>query len=139
VKHTPKHAHTVLLVEDDALNLELLQTVLEASGFTVLAASDARTGLELARAERPDIVLMDVQLPEMDGLEATRALRADPRTAAIPVVAVTAHVKKDDEERCRAAGCVLHLPKPVDTRALPGLVAQIIEEARAAAPDPRKA
>ena len=123
------------------------QTVLEASGFTVLAASDARAGIELARAQRPDIVLMDIQLPEMDGLDATRALRADPRTTAIPVVAVTAHVKKDDEERCRAAGCVLHLPKPVDTRALPALMLQIIEASRATVPpgaaappvDPREA
>jgi CheY-like chemotaxis protein len=116
----------VLIVEDNALNLELMQTVLAAAGFEVHGAADARAGLAMARRVRPDVVLMDVQLPEMDGLEATRALRADPSTAAIPVIAVTAHVKKDDEERCLAAGCAMHVSKPIDTRALPRLVQRIV-------------
>lgn len=119
----------VLLVEDDPLNLELLQTVLEAHGFAVLVAHDASRGLELARREHPDCILMDVQLPEVDGLTATRQLRADPATAHIPVVAVTAHVKKEDAERCLEAGCVLHLPKPVDTRTLPDIVQRVIAAA----------
>ncbi|MFQ5600946.1 MAG: response regulator [Candidatus Krumholzibacteriia bacterium] len=119
----------VLLVEDDELNMELLHTVLEASGFDVLTAADARAGVELARREQPDVVLMDLQLPEMDGLEATRVLRKDPKTSHIPVIAVTAHVKKDDEKRSFEAGCVLHLPKPVDTRSLPEIVARVIDEA----------
>jgi CheY-like chemotaxis protein len=121
----------VLVVEDNPLNLELLEAVLASAGFEVLTAVDARTGIERARTSHPDVVLMDVQLPEMDGLEATRSLRADPLTADIPVVAVTAHVKKDDEERCLAAGCVLHVPKPVDTRALPDLVARVIRQSSA--------
>jgi CheY-like chemotaxis protein len=123
---------TVLLVEDDALNLELLQAVLEST-FTVLTANDVEQGLELARRDKPDCILMDVQLPGTDGLEATRQLRADPRTAAIPVVAVTAHVKKEDERRCLEAGCVLHLPKPVDTRTLADTVQDVIEQARGGA------
>jgi two-component system cell cycle response regulator DivK len=123
--------HTVLLVEDDALNLELLQAVLEGRGFVVLAAADAPTGIDMARRERPDCVLMDVQLPDMDGLEATRRLRADASTAHIPIIAVTAHVKKDDEQRCLAAGCVLHLSKPVDTRSLADVVTRVIESAQA--------
>jgi len=131
MKAASRKGRTVLLVEDDALNLELLQAVLEGRGFLVLAAGDARTGIEMARRELPDVVLMDIQLPEMDGLQATRLLRADAATAHIPVIAVTAHVKKDDEERCRAAGCDLHLPKPVDTRALPEVVARVIEAAAA--------
>ena len=118
----------VLVIEDDALNRELLQTVLEGAGFEVLEAVDAREGLERARAARPDIVLMDVQLPEMDGLTATRKLHEDSETAHIPVIAVTAHVKKDDEQRCLEAGCSLHVPKPIDTRTLPGLVSRIIAE-----------
>jgi two-component system cell cycle response regulator DivK len=122
---TPRPAR-VLVVEDNPLNLELLQTVLGAAGFEVHSAADARAGLALAHRLRPDVVLMDVQLPEMDGLEATRALRADPVTAAIPVIAITAHVKKDDEERCLAAGCVRHVAKPIDTRALPQLVQQVV-------------
>jgi two-component system cell cycle response regulator DivK len=116
----------ILVVEDDALNRELMHAVLEGAGYIVLLAADAHAGLEMARRQRPDLVLMDVQLPEMDGLEATRRLRADPATAHIPVVAVTAHVKKDDAQRCLEAGCALHLPKPVDTRSLPEVVQRII-------------
>ena len=119
-----------LIVDDDALNLELLQTILEAAGFETFGADDAIHGLDLARRVQPDVVLMDLQLPGMNGLDATRALRADPGTAQIPVIAVTAHVRKDDEERCRAAGCVMHVGKPVDTRELPKLVRRILEAAR---------
>jgi two-component system, cell cycle response regulator DivK len=122
---------TLLVIEDDPLNLELLATVLEAAGFTVHGAADARAGLELAARLRPDAVLMDIQLPEMDGLEATRALHAAAATAQVPVIAVSAHVKKEDEERSREAGCVRHISKPVDTRALPGIVAEVIAAAAA--------
>jgi two-component system, cell cycle response regulator DivK len=125
------HGRKVLVVEDNPLNRELLQAVLEAAGYTVLTAENAISGIERAKLERPDIVLMDVQLPELDGLEATRLLLADAATSDIPVVAVTAHVKKEDEERSLAAGCVLHVPKPVDTRALPEIVARVIDEAAA--------
>ena len=121
-----KPKYRVLLVEDDELNLELLQTVLEGAAFAVLPASAAPAGIELARREQPDAILMDVQMPEMDGLEATRALRADPTTCRIPVIAVTAHVKPEDRARCLQAGCALYLPKPVDTRALPEQVEQVI-------------
>jgi two-component system, cell cycle response regulator DivK len=121
-----KPKYRVLLVEDDELNLELLQTVLEGAAFVVLPASAAPAGIELARREQPDAILMDVQMPEMDGLEATRALRADPTTCRIPVIAVTAHVKPEDRARCLQAGCALYLPKPVDTRALPEQVEQVI-------------
>jgi two-component system cell cycle response regulator DivK len=130
---------SVVVIEDDALNLELMQTVLEGGGYRVLGASDAPTGIALVRREHPAIVLMDVQLPEMDGLEATRILRADAATANIPVVAVTAHVKKDDEARCLEAGCVLHVSKPVDTRRLVEIVAGVIARSSAAsAPPPLK-
>ncbi len=120
---------TVLVVEDDPLNTELFEAVLTAAGYLVLTATDARSGIDTAKLRQPDIVLMDVQLPELDGLEATRILRTDPETAAIPVIAVTAHAKKEDEDHCLMAGCALHLPKPVDTRALPSIVARVIDEA----------
>jgi len=121
--------HKVLVVEDNSLNRELLQAVLEAAGFAVLTAEDAISGIAMAKQEQPDVVLMDVQLPELDGLEATRILQQDPATADIPIVAVTAHVKKEDEQRSFAAGCVLHVPKPVDTRSLPETIARVIDEA----------
>ena len=124
----------VLLVEDDELNLELLQEVLEAAGYTALVATDAHTGIEIARREQPDAILMDVQMPGMDGIEATRLLQAEAATAHIPVIAVTAHVKPEDRERCLAAGCILHLPKPVDTRTLPEQLARVIDKARANRP-----
>ncbi len=125
----------VLIIEDDALNRELLQAVLEGAGFETHCADDAKTGLQLARRLHPDVILMDVQLPETDGLEATRMLRADAATVAIPVVAVTAHVKKEDEARCLEAGCVLHVSKPVDTRELPALVRGVVARARSAVAD----
>jgi CheY-like chemotaxis protein len=127
----------VLIIEDEALNRELLQAVLEGAGFETHCTDDAKQGLQLARRLHPDVVLMDVQLPEMDGLEATRALRADAATAMIPVVAVTAHVKKEDETRCLEAGCVLHVAKPVDTRELPALIRGVVARARGAGADRR--
>jgi CheY-like chemotaxis protein len=119
----------VLLVEDDELNLELVLAVLDGGRFEVLSAHDAPTGINLAQREQPDVILMDVQMPEMDGLQATRILQTDPTTAHIPIIAVTAHVKQDDEERCLDAGCAMHLPKPLDTRALPDLVTRVVESA----------
>jgi two-component system cell cycle response regulator DivK len=117
----------VLIVDDDLVNLELLQAVLEGEGFRVSAASDAISALEIARSRQPDIVLMDVQLPETDGLEATRRLKADAKTAGIPVVAVTAHVRSDDQQRCLEVGCVRHVAKPIDTRQLPRLIHEVLE------------
>ena len=130
MRRKPKVRGRVLLIEDDELNLELVQTVLQGAGFVVMTATAAEEGIERARLEVPDVVLMDVQMPGMDGLEATRVLGADPVTAGIPVIAVTAHVKKEDERRCLDAGCVLHLAKPVDTRTLPDIVEGVIATAR---------
>lgn len=130
----PSRRSRILIVEDDALNLELLQAVLEGAGFDVLGAPDAPTGLDAARRLLPDAIVMDLQLPGMDGLEAARALRADPATAGIPLIAVTAHVKRDDEERCLAAGFTRHIAKPVDTRRFPQELRAIIAARCVAAP-----
>lgn len=118
---------TVLVIEDNAANMTLVAFVLESAGHAVISATDAETGLSLARDQRPDLVLMDIQLPGMDGLEATRQLKADTRTAAIPVIAVTALVMKGDEDRILGAGCNGYLAKPIRYAALLAVVATHLE------------
>ena len=105
---------TILVIEDNATNLKLAVTLLEAAGHAATTARDAETGLVLARAQRPDLILMDVQLPGLDGLAATALLKADPATQSIPVIALTALAMKGDEERIRAAGCDDYIAKPLD-------------------------
>ena len=104
---------TVLVVEDNDANMRLTTFLLESVGHTVLAASDAEAGLTLARAARPALILMDIQLPGMDGLEATALLKRDALTRDIPVIALTALAMKGDEERIRAAGCDSYVAKPI--------------------------
>lgn len=104
---------TVLIVEDNELNMKLFHDLLEANGYATLQARNGQMALELARAYRPDLVLMDIQLPGMSGLDVTRILKADPDLAATPVVAVTAFAMKGDEDRMRAGGCEAYLSKPI--------------------------
>lgn len=106
----------VLIVEDNRTNMMLAIFLLESAGHTVLSAADAEAGLMLARAEQPDLILMDIQLPGMDGLEATAILKEADDTRAIPVIALTALAMKGDEERIRAAGCDGYIAKPMDYR-----------------------
>ena len=103
----------VLIVEDNPANMTLAVFLLESAGHTVLSATDAEAGLTLARDEQPDLILMDIQLPGMDGLEATALLKRDDATRAIPVIALTALAMKGDEERIRAAGCDGYIAKPL--------------------------
>jgi two-component system, cell cycle response regulator DivK len=103
----------VLIVEDNPANLSLVVFLLQAAGHTVLTATSAEVGMTLARDEQPDLILMDIQLPGMDGLEATGLLKRADATRAIPVVALTALAMKGDEERSRAAGCDGYIAKPI--------------------------
>jgi two-component system cell cycle response regulator DivK len=103
----------ILIIEDNQANMKLASLLLHNAGHTVLCAVDAETGLTLARAEQPDLILMDIQLPGMDGLEATMLLKRDDATRAIPVIALTALAMKGDEERIRAAGCDGYIAKPM--------------------------
>jgi two-component system, cell cycle response regulator DivK len=103
----------VLIIEDNPTNLTLATFLLQSAGHTVLSATDAEAGLTLARAERPNLILMDIQLPGMDGLDATLQLKQDEATRAIPVIALTALAMKGDEERIRAAGCDGYIAKPM--------------------------
>jgi CheY-like chemotaxis protein len=106
----------VLVVEDNEVNQMLTAAVLEREGFAVDLARTSNEAMELLRARTPDIILMDVQLPGMDGLAFTRKLKADPATAGITIVAVTAHAMAGDREQTLAAGCAGYISKPIDTR-----------------------
>jgi len=103
----------VLIVEDNPANMTLAIFLLESAGHTVITATDAEAGLTLARDEQPRLILMDIQLPGMDGLEATRLLKQGDATRPIPVIALTALAMKGDEERIRAAGCDGYIAKPL--------------------------
>jgi two-component system cell cycle response regulator DivK len=103
----------VLVVEDNAANMKLASLLLRNAGHTVLCAADAETGLTTARTDLPDLILMDIQLPGMDGLAATALLKQDPATAAIPVIALTAMAMKEDEEKSKIAGCDAYIAKPL--------------------------
>lgn len=109
--------HVILVVEDNERNLKLLRDVLEYAGYEVRAAQTAEDGIALAVSKPPDLVLMDLQLPGIDGMEALRRLREDPRTADIPVVAVTAQAMRQDRERALAAGFDGYVEKPISVRA----------------------
>jgi two-component system, cell cycle response regulator DivK len=118
---------TVLVVEDNPANMTLAVFLLQSVGHRVLSATDAEAGLALARAQQPDLILMDIQLPGMDGLEATMQLKRDEATRAIPVIALTAFAMKGDEERIRAAGCDGYIGKPMRYKEFLGAIAAHLE------------
>lgn len=116
----------ILVVDDSIDNLLLTEVLLSSEGYQVRTAQDAGQALEAVRDGRPDLILMDVQLPGMDGLELTRRLRQEPATRDIPIVALTAYAMKGDEEKARAAGCSGYITKPIDTRAFPVQIGQFL-------------
>jgi len=118
----------VLVVEDNEKNMKLFRDVLLATGYRTLEATTGSEAVELAVVHAPDLVLMDVQLPDFDGVETLRRLRADERTAAIPVVAVTAQAMRGDRERFLASGFAGYLSKPVNVRELIGSVRQYCDQ-----------
>jgi len=120
----------ILIVEDNEKNMKLARDLLKYHGFTTIEATNAEDGLELARAQMPGLVLMDVQLPGMDGVTALGHLRADARTAKIPVVAMTASVMKEDRERFDKAGFDGFITKPIDVRSFPQQVRDHIAKGR---------
>jgi two-component system cell cycle response regulator DivK len=122
----------VLIVEDNDKNLKLARDLLQFAGFRTLEATSAEDGIALAQRERPALVLMDIQLPGMDGITALRALRGDERTATIPVVALTASVMKSDRERFDAAGFDGFMQKPVDVKTFAADVRGFCARGRAA-------
>jgi two-component system cell cycle response regulator DivK len=118
--------HIILIVEDNERNLKLLRDVLEYAGYDVRTARTAEAAIALAVSESPDLVLMDIQLPGIDGVEALRRLRESPRTAHIPVVAVTAQAMKQDRERALQAGFDAYVEKPISVRAFPDQIQRFL-------------
>jgi two-component system cell cycle response regulator DivK len=118
--------YVILVVEDNERNLKLLQDVLEYAGYDVRVARTAEDGIALAVSEPPDLVLMDLQLPGINGMEALRRLRESPRTADIPVVAVTAQAMKQDRERALEAGFNGYVAKPISVRAFPDQIRRFL-------------
>jgi CheY-like chemotaxis protein len=116
----------VLVVDDNETNLKLVAYLVRAHGYEVHTATNADAALAEIAAHRPRLILMDLQLPGIDGLELTRRLKADPATRPIIIVAVTAYAMKGDQDRARAAGCDDYVTKPIDTRTLPALIADHI-------------
>ena len=106
-------AKTVMIVEDNELNMKLFNDMLESNGYSVVQTADGMAALDLARRTRPDLILMDIQLPEVSGLDVIKWLKADVDLAGIPVIAITAFAMKGDEEKIRAGGCEDYLSKPI--------------------------
>lgn len=117
----------ILLVEDNEMNRDMLSRRLERKGFTVLIAVDGEAGVEMTQSEKPDLVLMDLSLPGIDGWEATRRLKGDPATSSIPIIALTAHALSEDEGKSKAAGCDDFDIKPVDLKRLLGKINAFLE------------
>ncbi len=118
----------ILIVEDNSQNMKMVLMALRPHGYTFLQATDGEEALKMAIRDKPDLIMMDIQLSKMSGLEVTRRLRQMPAFSRIPIIAVTAHAMKGDKEKAIEAGCDAYLPKPINTRRLPGVVAEMLPE-----------
>jgi two-component system cell cycle response regulator DivK len=123
----PARSACILYIEDNRENRTLVKRVLEAEGYRVLEAPNARVGLAQAQANRPDLILMDINLPEIDGYTTTARLKATPGLESVKVVALTANVMKGDREKTLAAGCDGYIQKPIDVDQLPRQIARFLE------------
>lgn len=120
----------ILIVDDNPVNLKLVRVLLAGAGYNARSASDAEEALEMLRDFRPRLILMDIQLPGMDGLELTRRLKANPDTRDIVVLALTAYAMKGDDKKMLEAGCDGYISKPVDTRTLPATIAEYLNRGK---------
>ena len=124
----PGQRKRVLVVEDDELNMKLFTDLLEARGYEVLQTQDGVRALDMAREHRPDLILMDIQLPEVSGIDVTKWLKADDELKHIPVIAVTAFAMKGDEEKIRASGCEAYISKPISVSHFLETVAEFLKK-----------
>lgn len=116
----------VLIIEDNAINMSLSTFLVESAGYAVIGAADAEAGIKMAREQLPDLILMDIQLPGMDGLEAIGVLKKDPSTRGIPIIALTALAMKGDEARIRASGCDGYIAKPMRYQQFLAVIASVL-------------
>ena len=119
---------TILYVEDNEFNLKIVRQLLSRTSYRLIEATDGELGVATARNELPDLILMDVQLPKLSGLDATRQLRADPSTAGIPIVVITSFALSGDHEKAKAAGATAYLAKPYSPRVLLDMIRQLVPE-----------
>jgi two-component system, cell cycle response regulator DivK len=119
---------TILYVEDNELNRKMLRHLLRGTSYRLIEAPDGETGITMAREQHPDLILMDVQLPKISGIEATRALRAEPATAHTPIIAITSFALSGDEQRAKEAGASAYLAKPYSPFALLGMIQTLVPE-----------
>jgi two-component system, cell cycle response regulator DivK len=119
---------TILVVEDQEDNRQILRDLLGSAGFRIIEAHDGAQALSVARTQRPDLILMDIQLPLVDGYEATRSIKREPELKHIPVIAVTSYALSGDEQRAREAGCDAYVAKPYSTRHLLAKIGQFLEQ-----------
>jgi two-component system cell cycle response regulator DivK len=133
-RQPPRAPKRILIVEDHELNMKLLNDLLEAHGYEILQAREGLVAVHLARQHLPDLILMDVQLPDISGLEATRLLKADEQTKAIPIVAVTAFAMAGDKQRTLDSGCDAYVAKPIMVRDFLRLVEELLERTPASRP-----
>ena len=119
---------TVLVIEDNELNMKLVRSMLQLRHYQVLEAGDAEDGIQVAREHLPDLILMDIQLPGMDGLEATRIIRNDSILSNIPVLALTSYAMQGDEQKAISAGCAGYIAKPIDTHSFLDNLAEYLEQ-----------
>lgn len=117
----------ILIVEDNPQNMKVIVMALRPHGYQLLKATDGEEAMEIAVRDKPDLILMDMRLPKVDGLEVTKKLRQMPDFSYIPIIAVTAYAMKGDEEKFTNAGCDAYLPKPINTRQLPKMVAEMLQ------------
>jgi CheY-like chemotaxis protein len=118
---------TILVIEDNELNMKLVRSLLTMGKYSILEAKDAESGIRLAREHNPELILMDLQLPRMDGLSATKILKADPALQKIPIVALTSHAMEGDDKRAMSAGCNGYMPKPIDTKNFLATIQQYLQ------------
>jgi CheY-like chemotaxis protein len=118
----------VLIVEDDPKNMKLAMMTLKSGGYELICAVDGEEAVHMAFMEKPDIILMDMQLPKLSGIDATKQIREHPDCMGIPILALTAYAMKGDEDKYISAGCTAYMSKPINTRELPVKVAELLEE-----------